>query len=90
MHKDIVCSYPAGVEELGWSETCKVQGMYVPKRTITVQATRVTEDIVRELLEKRREQNIFDRSTYDDAVARVALPQDGLLVSQAFLRFLLE
>lgn len=91
MHKDIVCEYPQGVEELAWSDKCKVQSMYIPKRVITVQwHPEFNEAIVREVLERRREQNIFDEATYQDAIARVAKPQDGLLVAEAFLRFLQE
>ena len=91
MHKDLVYYYPQGVEELAWSDNCKVQGMYIPKRVITVQGhPEFTEPIVRELLETRREQNIFDEDTYQDALARVMKPQDGVLVGEAFLRFLIE
>ena len=91
MHKDIVCSYPQGVEELGWSDKCKVQGMYMPKRVITVQGhPEFTEEIVRELLHTRLEQKIFDEKTYEDAMARVVRPHDGVLVAEAFLKFLLE
>lgn len=91
MHKDIVYYYPQGVEELAWSDKCKVQGMYIPKRVITVQGhPEFTEPIVRELLETRRQQNIFDEYTYRDAIARVVRPHDGVLVAEAFLRFLVE
>lgn len=91
MHKDLVYYYPPGVEELAWSDKCKVQGMYIPKRLITVQGhPEFTEPIVRELLETRRQQNIFDEGTYEDALARVAKPQDGVRVGETFLRFLME
>ena len=91
MHKDIVYFYPPGVEELGWSDRCKVQGMYIPQRVITVQGhPEFTEEIVREILDMRRKQNIFDEDTYKDAMARVLRPHDGVSVAQAFLRFLIE
>lgn len=91
MHKDIVYYYPEGVEELGWSDECKVQGMYIPKRIITIQGhPEFNEEIVRELLERRREQGVFSEDVYKDGIARVARPHDGVLVAQAFLRFLLE
>lgn len=91
MHKDLVYNYPHGVEELGSSGPCKVQGMYIPKRVITVQGhPEFTEEIVKELLEKRREQNIFGDEIYQEAMARVARPHDGVLVAKAFLRFLME
>lgn len=91
MHKDIVYYYPPGVEELGWSDKCKVQGMYVPQKVITLQGhPEFTEEIVKEILENRRKQNIFDEDIYKEAMTRIARPQDGVLVAQAFLRFLVE
>lgn len=91
MHKDLVYHYPPGVEELGSSGPCKVQGMYIPKRAITVQGhPEFTEEIVAELLEKRREQKIFGDEIYGEAMARVGKPHDGVLVGQAFLKFLME
>lgn len=91
MHKDLVYYYPQGVEELGSSGPCKVQGMYIPKKVITVQGhPEFTEEIVAELLEKRREQKIFGDEIYREAMARVGKPHDGVLVAQAFLKFLVE
>lgn len=91
MHKDLVYHYPQGVEELGSSGPCKVQGMYIPKKVITVQGhPEFTEEIVAELLEKRREQKIFGDEIYREAMARVGKPHDGVLVAQTFLRFLIE
>ena len=91
MHKDLVYSYPAGVEELGSSDKCKVQGMYIPKKLITVQGhPEFTEEIEEELIRTRHEQLIFDQKLYEDAMARVGQEQDGVLVAQGFLKFLLE
>ena len=91
MHRDIVCSYPEGVEGLGWSDICQVQGMYIPKRVLTVQGhPEFTEDIVRELSKSLQEQNILDPTTCQDAMRRVAEPHDGKLVAVAFLKFLIE
>lgn len=91
MHKDLVYYYPQGVEELGSSGPCKVQGMYIPKKVVTVQGhPEFTEEIVAELLEKRREQKIFGDEIYREAMARVGKPHDGVLVAQAFLKFLVE
>ena len=91
MHKDIVYHYPEGVEELGWSDQCEVQAMYIPKKVITIQAhPEFTEDMMRELLEARRKQKIFNEEVYQDGIGRAAKPQDGVLVAKAFLRFLME
>ena len=91
MHKDIVYDCPPGVELLGESASCRVQGLYVPKRVVTVQGhPEFTEEIVRELLTTRLEQAIFDAEVYGDAVRRVGDEHDGVLVAGAFLRFLRE
>ena len=90
MHKDLVYHYPQGVEHLGSSGPCKVQGMYIPKRVITVQGhPEFTEEIVAEVLEKRRKQGIFGDDIYKEAMARVGKPHDGVLVAQTFLKFLM-
>ena len=91
MHKDIVYHYPPGVEQLGSSSSCQVQGMYIPRKMITVQGhPEFTEDIVRELLVARHEQGIFDDEVFEDAIRSVGDEQDGVLVAAAFLRFLME
>ena len=84
-------NYPEGVEELAYTEKCSVQGMYVAKRFITVQGhPEFNEEIVRELLIARHKMGIFDDATFEDAYGRVDKYQDGVVVSGAFLRFLLE
>lgn len=89
MHKDLVYHYPTGVEELGSSDSCKVQGMYISGRVITVQGhPEFTEEIERELLENRHQLGIFGQDMYEEAMARVGKEQDGVVVGQAFLRFL--
>jgi len=91
MHKDLVYYYPEGVEELGSSGPCKVQGMYVPKKVITVEGhPEFTEEIVRELLTKRREQGVFNEEVFRDAMGRVGIPHDGVLIAEAFLKFLMD
>jgi len=91
MHRDIVYNYPEGVEELAYTEKCAVQGFYIAKRVFAVQGhPEFTEEIVRELLITRHEKGIFDDPTFEDAMGRVDKYQDGVVVSQAFLRFLLE
>ncbi|KAI9709600.1 MAG: hypothetical protein M1828_002408 [Chrysothrix sp. TS-e1954] len=91
MHRDVVKSYPPGVEELGSSPRCDVQGMYAKNRLMTVQGhPEFNEQIMRELLESRHFQGIFDDKLYDDAMSRVANHHDGVIVGAAFLRFLLD
>jgi GMP synthase-like glutamine amidotransferase len=91
MHRDIVYNYPEGVEELAYTEKCAVQGMYIPKRIITVQGhPEFNEEIVRELLIARHASGIFNDEMFEDAMGRVDKSQDGVAVSSAFLRFLLD
>jgi len=91
MHRDIIFYYPPGVEELGSNAICKVQGMYVPKHLITVQGhPEFNEEIMTEILETRHKQGTFDDEAFAHAMQRVGKPHDGLVVSKAFLRFLLD
>ena len=91
MHRDIVYFYPPGVEELGSSPVCKVQGMYTRKRLITVQGhPEFNETIVTEILKYRHAQGIFNDEVFAGAMKRVIKPHDGVVVSRAFLKFLLD
>jgi GMP synthase-like glutamine amidotransferase len=91
MHRDAVLEYPPGVEELAYTQDCRVQTMYIAKRLFTVQGhPEFNEEIVRELLRTRHELGIFDDETLAETMSRVDRYQDGVTVSQAFLRFLLE
>jgi GMP synthase-like glutamine amidotransferase len=91
MHQDIVATYPPEVEPLGRSDTCAVQGMYIPKCLITVQGhPEFTKDIVSEILVSRHEAGIFDDGMFEDAMKRVGNRQDGVDIAAAFLKFLLE
>lgn len=91
MHRDIVFKYPEGVEALGSSPVCQVQGMYVAKKLFTVQGhPEFNEEIMTEILDTRHATGIFDDEAYNEHFKKVALPHDGLVVSKAFLRFSLE
>lgn len=91
MHRDIVSEYPTGVKELGSSPKCSVQGMYKKGKFITVQGhPEFNQQIVSEIAKNRYAQGIFSDDLYQDAIARVANRHDGVVVAQAFLRFLLE
>jgi len=93
MHRDIVASLPpnSDIEILGTTSKCAIHGMYVPKKLITIQGhPEFNSEIVRQLLEMRYESKIFDDETFLDAIERVDRHHDGVLIAQAFLRFLLE
>ncbi|KAI4172903.1 MAG: hypothetical protein LQ343_003311 [Gyalolechia ehrenbergii] len=90
MHKDIVFEYPNGVQPLGSTSRCKVQGMFVPGRVMTVQGhPEFTEEILVEILEVRHEQGVFGDEMYEDAMARVGRKHDGVIVGKRFIEFLL-
>lgn len=91
MHRDIVFDLPPEVEQLAYTEKCAQQGMYVAKRLISVQGhPEFNEEIMNEILELRHEAGIFDDATFKDGMERANKYQDGVVVAQAFLRFLLE
>lgn len=91
MHRDIVYTWPASVEKLGSSPRCEVQGMYLKGRLIAVQGhPEFNGDIESELLQRRRNQGIFNDEQYEEGMSRVRNPHDGVKVAAAFLRFLFE
>jgi GMP synthase-like glutamine amidotransferase len=91
MHKDIVFEYPDSVERLGTSPKCENQGMLIPRKLISVQGhPEFTEEIVRELLETRHQQGIFDDAIFKDTMSRVANHHDGVVVAGAFVKFLID
>ena len=68
-----------------------MQAAYIPKRVLTVQGhPEFTEEIMRELLDRAYASGLFDKDIFEDSIKRVDKYQDGVVVAQAFLRFLLE
>ena len=92
MHKDIVASCPYGVEALGTSPQCEVQGMYVPNKLITLQGhPEFGGYIMLELLKARSDLGILvDDETYESALQRAKNNHDGVLVAKVVLRFFLS
>lgn len=97
MHRDILISNPAApaaleeVELLGTTSHTENQGMYQPRRLITIEGhPEFTEEIMTGVLIKRRALNLFSQELFEDAMARVGDPQDGFVVGKAFLRFLVD
>jgi GMP synthase-like glutamine amidotransferase len=91
MHRDCVFDYPEGVEALGSSPVCKVQGMYSAGRLITTQGhPEFNKEIMTEIIDTRHATGIFDDKAFEEHMGKVSLPHDGLKVSQAFLKFLLD
>lgn len=91
MHRDIVQELPKGVELLGTSPICEIQGMYSAKRLISVQGhPEFTGKIVQEILEARHDQKIFSDELFADAEQRVNNTHDGVLIATGFLKFMQE
>lgn len=91
MHQDIVFEYPPNVTPLGSSPRCAVQGMYSPRRFVTVQGhPEFTGDMVTEIVGSRAESGIFKEDQGKDALSRAHNEHDGVAIGAAFLKFLLE
>ena len=91
MHRDIVFNYPDGVEQLGSSPVCSVQGMYKKGHFITVQGhPEFNEEIMTEIVRVRHVQGIFNDEEFDKYMDMVSKPHDGVAVGRAFIKFLLE
>ncbi|KIV99239.1 uncharacterized protein PV09_09101 [Verruconis gallopava] len=91
MHKDEVYGIPPGVEQLASTAICDNQGMYKAKSFITVQGhPEFTREIEEEIITGRYREGVFTEDMYTDAMQRLQDKDDGLIVAQAFLRFLLE
>jgi GMP synthase-like glutamine amidotransferase len=91
MHRDIVFEYPEGVEKLGASPRCLVQGMYLKGKYITVQGHPEFNDfIMTQIVTTRHSQGIFNDEQSRDALERAGKQHDGVVIAKAFLRFLLE
>lgn len=95
MHRDIVrvdgSELPEGIENLGSTDACQLQGMYKRGKFISVQGhPEFTPDIVKELVHARTEMGIFTKEMHDDAMNRLWDRHDGITVGCAFLRFMME
>jgi GMP synthase-like glutamine amidotransferase len=91
MHRDAVSSLPPNSTNLAYTTSCPQQGFYREKKYITIQGhPEFNEEIVRELLELRYKTGVFNDEIYGDGMRRVGNGQDGVVVAEAFLRFLME
>ncbi|KAL1864989.1 hypothetical protein VTK73DRAFT_5539 [Phialemonium thermophilum] len=91
MHRDAVLSLPAGLQNLGYSANCGIQGLYQEKRVLTVQAhPEFDEFVMSHLLRARHELGVFDDEMFEEAFSRADLAHDGLFVAAVIWRFLLE
>ncbi|EME46923.1 hypothetical protein DOTSEDRAFT_87332 [Dothistroma septosporum NZE10] len=90
MHRDGLPRCPTGVESIGSSPLCLVQGLYCRKRVFSLQGhPEFTGTIAEELLDLRRGTVLSDVAV-EDGKRRVHERHDGVKVAAAFLKFLLE
>ncbi|KAI9767973.1 MAG: hypothetical protein M1840_005285 [Geoglossum simile] len=91
MNRDIVVSLPIGAENLGFTDKCSIHGMYIAKKLITVQGhPEFSSDIGTEILRARNEVGVIPDDTFKDAMKRVGKEDDGVIVAQAFIKFLVN
>ncbi|CAI7641026.1 unnamed protein product [Penicillium pancosmium] len=91
MHKDIVHSLPEGVTLLGHSPQCAIQGMYSPRRFISVQGhPEFTGWMENEIINLRAKMGVFSEDQAQEGLSRVNNEHDGISIGTTFLKFLLE
>jgi hypothetical protein len=77
---------PPGVEILGYTSKCRVHGMSIPNKLITIQGhPEFKEQIMREILVLRHSTGIIDDELFEDATSRTSKPCEGVYVAKAFL-----
>lgn len=91
MHRDVVFETPEGCVNLGFSGPCGVQGLYMPKRLISIQAhPEFNEFIMSKLLTARHDGGLFNDELYESGCKRVAKEHDGELLARRFIQFIVE
>jgi GMP synthase-like glutamine amidotransferase len=91
MHRDIVFDVPVDCTNLATSPKCEAQGLYLPKRVLSVQGhPEYNEGIMSCLLEARHDNGLFDDELYKDGLSRVGDSHDGWLIAKVIARFILD
>ncbi|KAL6690521.1 class I glutamine amidotransferase-like protein [Trichoderma pleuroticola] len=91
MHRDAVLQLPDGIDNLGTSSVCGIQGLYAPGRIFSLQAhPEFNGVIMSEILTLRRSQNVFDKEMSESAMSRADAHHDGAIVGEAVWKFLME
>ncbi|KAJ5771809.1 hypothetical protein N7520_002338 [Penicillium odoratum] len=91
MHRDNVFETPDGCVNLGFSGPCPVQGLYMPKRLISIQAhPEFNEFIMTNVLQARHESGLFTDELYESGSSRAGKQHDGELLARRFIQFIVE
>lgn len=88
MHQDEVYAIPPGVELLASTVKCTNQAMYQKGNFISVQGhPEFTQEMTKRSLEARR--GVLSKDEFEDATRRLKDYEDGKVIMETFLRFLL-
>lgn len=90
MHQDVVSTLPEGAVNLGSSQKCAIQGMYIPHRVFAVQAHPEFSQFIMESMLVLRRGKVLPEEVYTSGMERSGHKHDGLLVSKTIWRFLLS
>lgn len=91
MHRDIVTTIPEGYFNLGSSPKCAIQGLYLPGKSLTIQAhPEFNGDLLKLVVNARAGQGIFGPELAREALSRISLDYDESCSAQAICKFLLE
>ncbi|KAB8237216.1 Aldehyde/histidinol dehydrogenase [Aspergillus alliaceus] len=83
MHRDIAYEVPQGCVNLGSSPRCDVQGLYIPRRLLTLQGhPEYDEFVMTELIQMRHGQGIFDDKLAKDGLSRAGRQHDGMAIGK--------
>ncbi|KAK6536041.1 hypothetical protein TWF281_000287 [Arthrobotrys megalospora] len=89
MNRDIVRTCPSDMEILASTSKTQIHSLYRPGEVFTVQGhPEFDEEIIAELLKMRIGSGVISEETGADGLSRKALPHDGVVVTEAFLKFL--
>lgn len=90
MHKDAVLEVPSGLVNLGSSPSCPIQGLYKKGSVLSFQAhPEFNEFTMREIVQARHAQGVFDRGLFDSGMAAAGRAHGGALVASTIWKFLL-
>lgn len=91
MHSDNVMECVDGAQNLGWTDFCKVQGLYIPNMLLSVQAhPEFDAAVMKEALIWVRATGALRQEEYEDALLRNESPTDSDIVLDAIARFVWE
>ncbi|OAA60616.1 GMP synthase [Akanthomyces lecanii RCEF 1005] len=90
-HRDAVMVLPIGVDSIGGSLRCGVQGMYKAGRILSLQGhPEFDKEAMTLILKERNSIGLLSAELYNDAMSRVDWPHCGEMLATKICEFLLE